>query len=78
MTAGWAAVAANIAGLHYEPAGYFYAVDGTAYPGAPAPPDPPTNDRMVALLEDIPMMPPRVKEIIDGVRWLVITAEVTE
>lgn len=37
-------VRAKLAGRQYRPAGYFYAVDGTAYPGAPAPPRPVLSD----------------------------------
>lgn len=34
----------KLSGRRYRPAGYFYAVEGTAYAGCPAPPDPAIND----------------------------------
>lgn len=40
----WPQIRAGFNGLEYQPAGYFYAVDGTVYAGAPAPPDPIIND----------------------------------
>ncbi|MGZ4662777.1 MAG: hypothetical protein ACXVYB_16015 [Arthrobacter sp.] len=38
------AVRAALNGMPYSPAGYFFAVDGTTYPGAPAPPSPIFDD----------------------------------
>ena len=40
----WPVIRAQFNGLQYKPAGYFYAVDGTAYPGCPAPPVPIINE----------------------------------
>lgn len=37
-------IRAQLNGVAYSPAGLFVAVDGTAYPGAPAPPSPLLND----------------------------------
>ncbi|WP_052956738.1 hypothetical protein [Mycolicibacter heraklionensis] len=37
-------IRAKLNGRTYRPAGYFYAVDGTVYPGAPAPPQPIIDD----------------------------------
>lgn len=36
----WPEIRSQFNGLTYRPAGYFYAVDGTAYPGAPMPSNP--------------------------------------
>jgi hypothetical protein len=45
MTSGlWPSIRAQANGLPFTPAGYFYAVDGTAYAGCPAPPQPLIND----------------------------------
>lgn len=45
MTSGlWPVIRAQANGLSYRPAGYFYAVEGTAYPGAPGPPSYILND----------------------------------
>lgn len=35
---------AGLSGVSYSPAGFIFAVEGTAYPGAPFPPVPQTND----------------------------------
>lgn len=34
----WPEIRSQFNGIQYQPAGYFYAVEGTAYPGAPGPP----------------------------------------
>ena len=44
MTGLWPAISAAWNGKPYSPAGVFIAVDGTVYPGAPAPPTPLLND----------------------------------
>lgn len=45
MTDGfWPEIRAQFNGRQYAPAGYFYAVDGTAYPGFPFPPNPILDD----------------------------------
>gem|GEM_PF-2596835 len=40
----WPQIRAELNGRSYKPAGYFYAVDGTSYAGAPAPPHPITDN----------------------------------